>query len=262
MNLDLTNRTALVCGASQGLGLASATELALMGANVIAASRNEAKLRRAIEIFDTSKGQKHGLLVLDLSNPDEVKHIVSAFLEKGNVIHILVNNAGGPPSAPMIETDIAEIENAFRTHVISSHLLAQLAFPGMKAAGFGRIVNITSASVKQPINGLGISNLVRAAVANWAKPLANEISSFGITINNVLPGYTRTDRLDYLFSKQATAQGVDKEAVFQRMAATIPIGRLGEPSEFGAAVAFLCSPAAAFINGINLPVDGGRTGSL
>jgi 3-oxoacyl-[acyl-carrier protein] reductase len=262
MNLDLTNRTALVCGASQGLGLASATELALMGANVIAGSRNENKLRSAIGSLDTSKGQKHDLLVLDLSNPDEVKQTVGAFLEKGNVIHILVNNAGGPPSAPMIDTDAGEIEKAFRTHVISSHLLAQLVFPGMKAAGFGRIVNITSASVKQPINGLGISNLVRAAVANWAKTLANEISSFGITINNVLPGYTKTDRLDYLFSKQATAQGVDKEAVFQRMAATIPIGRLGEPAEFGAAVAFLCSPAAAFINGINLPVDGGRTGSL
>ena len=162
----------------------------------------------------------------------------------------------------MIDTDVAEIEKAFRTHVISSHLLAQLVFPGMKAAGFGRIVNITSAAVKQPINGLGISNLVRAAVANWAKTLANEISSFGITINNVLPGYTKTDRLDYLFSKQASAQGVEKEAVFNRMAASIPAGRLGEPAEFGAVVAFLCSPAAAFINGINLPVDGGRTGSL
>jgi 3-oxoacyl-[acyl-carrier protein] reductase len=262
MNLDLTNRTALVCGASQGLGLASATELALMGANVIAASRNESKLRSVMESFDTSKGQKHDLLVLDLSNPDEVKQTVNAFLEKGNVIHILVNNAGGPPSAPMIDTDVAEIEKAFRTHVISSHLLTQLVFPGMKEAGFGRIVNITSAAVKQPINGLGISNLVRAAMANWAKTLANEISSFGITVNNVLPGYTKTDRLDYLFSKQATAQGVDKETVFKRIAASIPAGRLGEPAEFGAAVAFLCSPAAAFINGINLPVDGGRTGSL
>jgi 3-oxoacyl-[acyl-carrier protein] reductase len=162
----------------------------------------------------------------------------------------------------MIETDAAEIEKSFRTHVISSHILAQLLVPGMKTAGFGRIVNITSASVKEPINGLGISNLVRAAVANWAKTLANEISSFGITINNVLPGYTNTDRLDYLFSKQATAQGADKEDIYKKMAATIPVGRLGEPSEFGAAVAFLCSPAAAYINGINLPVDGGRMHSL
>lgn len=262
MNLDLTNRTALVCGASQGLGLACATELALMGANVIVASRNESKLQSAIKNLDTSKGQQHSFLVLDLSNPDEVKQTVAAFLAKGNSIHILVNNAGGPPSAPMIETDAAEIEKAFRTHVITSHVLAQLIVPGMKTAGFGRIVNITSASVKQPINGLGISNLVRAAVANWAKTLANEISHYGITINNVLPGYTNTDRLDYLFTKQAKQQDVNKEDIFKKMAASIPIGRLGEPAEFGAAVAFLCSPAAAYINGINLPVDGGRTGSL
>lgn len=262
MNLDLTNKTALVCGASQGLGFASATELALMGANIIAVSRDENKLQSAIKKLDTSKGQQHGFLAMDLSNPDAVKQTVQSFLAKGNIIHILINNAGGPPSAPMIDTDAAEIERAFRTHLISSHILAQLVVPGMKEAGFGRIINITSASVKQPINGLGISNLVRAAVANWAKTLANEISSFGITINNVLPGYTNTDRVDYLFSKQAKEQGVDKEDVFKRMASTIPMGRLGEPEEFGAAVAFLCSPAAAYINGINLPVDGGRTGSL
>jgi len=262
MNLDLTNKTALVCGASQGLGFACAAELALMGANIIAASRNETKLQSTIKNLDTSKGQQHNLLVLDLSNSNEVKQTVNAFLGKGNTIHILINNAGGPPSAPMIETDAEEIEKAFHTHVISSHILAQLLVPGMKAAGFGRIINITSASVKQPINGLGISNLVRAAVANWAKTLANEISSCGITINNVLPGYTNTDRLDYLFTKQATAQGTSKEDIYKKMAASIPVGRLGEPAEFGAAVAFLCSPAAAFINGINLPVDGGRTGSL
>ena len=262
MNLDLTNKTALVCGASQGLGLACATELALMGATIIAASRSENKLRSAIQNLDTSKGQQHDFLVIDLSDPASVKQIVTAFLTKGNFIQILVNNAGGPPSAPMIDTDAVEIEKAFRTHVISSHILAQLLVPGMKAAGFGRIVNITSASVKQPINGLGISNLVRAAVANWGKTLANEISGFGITVNNVLPGYTNTDRLDYLFSMQATAQGVHKEDIFKRMAASIPAGRLGEPAEFGASVAFLCSPAAAYINGINLLVDGGKTGSL
>lgn len=262
MNLDLTYKTALVCGASQGLGLACATELALLGANVIAASRNEEKLRSVIKQFDTKKGQKHSYLKLDLSNPEAVKQSVEELLTKENVIHILINNAGGPPSAPMIETEPAEIEKAFRTHVISSHVLAQLLFPGMKKAGFGRIINIVSTSVKQPINGLGISNLVRAAVANWAKTLANEISSYGITINNVLPGLTNTDRLDYLFNKQATEQGVAKQEIFEKTAAQVPVKRVGEPSEFGAAVAFLCSPAAAYINGINLPVDGGRTGTL
>jgi 3-oxoacyl-[acyl-carrier protein] reductase len=262
MDLDLTNKTALVCGASQGLGLACATELALLGANVIAASRNEEKLSKAIQQLDTSKGQQHSYLAVDLSNPDDVKEKVNAFIAKGNTIHILINNAGGPPSAPMIDTDAAEIEKAFRTHVISSHLLAQAVVPGMKEAGYGRIINIVSTSIKQPINGLGISNLVRAAVANWAKTLANEIGRFGITVNNVLPGNINTARLDYLFSKQAADAGVEQEAIVKKASSAIPAGRIGEPAEFGAAVAFLCSPAATYINGINLPVDGGKTGSL
>lgn len=262
MNLDLKNKTALVCGASQGLGFACAVELALLGANIIAVSRDEKKLQSAIKKLDISKGQQHDFLVMDLSDTEVVKQTVQRFISKGNTIHILINNAGGPPSAPMIETDAGEIEKAFRTHLICSHVLAQLLVPGMKAAGFGRIVNVVSTSVKQPINGLGISNIVRAAVANWAKTLANEITGTGITINNVLPGYTNTDRLDYLFTKQANDQGINKEEILRRTISSIPAGRLGEPSEFGAAVAFLCSPAASYINGINLPVDGGRTGSL
>ncbi|GEO07506.1 SDR family oxidoreductase [Segetibacter aerophilus] len=262
MNLNLMNKTALVCGASQGLGLACAVELASLGVSVIVASRSDDKLRAVVKQLDTSKGQRHQFLILDLALPEEVKKTVSAFLSKGNVIHILVNNAGGPPSAAMIDTDPQELEKAFRTHVISSHVLAQLVVPGMVKEGFGRIVNIVSTSVKQPINGLGISNLVRAAVANWAKTLANEIAGFGITVNNVLPGYTNTDRLNYLFSKQASDQGVTKNDILERTIASIPTKRVGEPAEFGAAVAFLCSPAAAYINGINLPVDGGRTGCL
>lgn len=262
MDLDLTNKSALVCGASQGLGLATAKELALLGANVIAASRNEEKLRSVLEQLDVSKNQKHNHLLIDLSEPETVRQTVGNHLAKGDVIHILINNSGGPPSAPMIETDAAEIEKAFRTHVISSHLLAQLVVPGMKRENYGRIVNIVSTAVKQPINGLGISNLVRAAVANWAKTLANEISRYGITVNNVLPGFTNTDRLTYLFSKQASDKGLTAEDVLQTTVSSIPARRLGEPSEFGAAVAFLCSPAAAYINGVNLPVDGGRTGSL
>ncbi len=262
MNLDLTNKTALVCGASQGLGLASAKELALLGATIILASRSEEKLKQAVTELDTAKGQQHTYVSIDLSKPAEAKAAVQTLLAKGIIIHILVNNAGGPPAAQMIDTDIAEIEKAFRTHVLSAHVLAQLVVPGMKAQGYGRIVNIVSTSVKQPINGLGISNTVRAAVANWAKTLANEISSFGITVNNVLPGYTNTNRLDYLFTKQALDQGTDKQAVLKKTVSSIPAQRLGEPAEFGAAVAFLCSPAAAYINGVNLPVDGGKTGSL
>jgi 3-oxoacyl-[acyl-carrier protein] reductase len=262
MNLDLTNKTALVCGASQGLGLATAKELALLGATVIIASRSEEKLKQVVTQLDTKAEQQHNYVAIDLSKPGEAKAAVEAIINKGTTIHILVNNAGGPPAASMIDTDATELENAFRTHVISSHVLAQLVVPGMKAAGYGRIINIVSTSVKQPINGLGISNTVRAAVANWAKTLANEIGSFGITINNVLPGYTNTDRLNYLFDKQAADQGTDKQAILNRTVSLIPAQRLGEPGEFGAAVAFLCSPAAAYINGINLPVDGGRTGTL
>jgi 3-oxoacyl-[acyl-carrier protein] reductase len=262
MNLDLTNKTALVCGASQGLGLACATELALLGATIIAVSRSDDKLQSVIKLLNTSKGQRHSFLAADLSKPNEVKQIVEGFIAKGNEIDILVNNAGGPPSGPMIETNPDEMEKAFRTHVISSHLLAQLVVPGMRNNGFGRIVNIVSTSVKQPINGLGISNLVRAAVANWAKTLANEIGEYGITVNNVLPGFTNTNRLNYLFAKQASDQGITSEEVLEKTIATIPLKRVGEPAEFGATVAFLCSPAAAYINGVNIPVDGGRTGSL
>jgi 3-oxoacyl-[acyl-carrier protein] reductase len=262
MNLDLTNKTALVCGASQGLGLASAIELSLLGANVIVASRSEDKLRAIIHLLDKSKGQQHQYLVLDLSKPESINEALAPFVCNTNRVDILVNNAGGPPAGPMIDTDVAEFEKAFRTHVISSHTLAQLVVPGMKEAGFGRIINIVSTSIKQPIAGLGISNSVRAAVANWAKTLANEISSYGITVNNVLPGFTKTERLEYLFAKQAADQGVDQETILERTVASIPAKRLGEPNEFGAAVAFLCSPAAAYINGINLPVDGGRTGTL
>jgi 3-oxoacyl-[acyl-carrier protein] reductase len=262
MNLDLTNKTALVCGGSQGLGLATAKELALLGATVILISRSEEKLKQAVTELDVSKGQHHTYLSIDLSAPEIVKASIQKIIWEGIVIHIVVNNAGGPPAGPMIDTDPAEIEKAFRTHVITAQVLAQLVVPGMKAAGFGRIVNIVSTSVKQPINGLGISNTVRAAIANWAKTLANEISCFGITVNNVLPGYTNTDRLDYLLNKQAAEQGTDKEAILNKTIAAIPAQRLGEPAEFGATVAFLCSPAAAYINGVNLPVDGGRTASL
>lgn len=262
MNLDLTDKTALVCGASQGLGLAVATELALLGANIIAASRSDDKLGSVIKQLDTTKGQNHQILVVDLAQPDVVKKTVQSILAKETLIHILVNNAGGPPSGTLLATDTAEIEKFFRMHVISSHILAQSVVPGMVRAGYGRIINIVSTSVKQPINGLGISNLVRSAVASWAKTLANEIGGTGITVNNVLPGYTNTDRLNYLFSKQATDLGLTKEDIFERTVSTIPAKRVGEPSEFGAVVAFLCSPAASYINGINLPVDGGRTASL
>jgi 3-oxoacyl-[acyl-carrier protein] reductase len=262
MNLDLCNRTALVCGASQGLGAAVAKELALLGANIILLARTESNLQKVLQELDISKGQMHQYLVADNSKPLALLEKVNAYLTKGNRIDILVNNSGGPAAGPLLNTSFSEMESAFQSHVGVCHLLAQAIVPGMKDLGFGRIINIVSTSIKQPINGLGISNSIRAAVANWAKTLANEIGGYGITVNNVLPGYTNTDRLDYLFSKQADGAQVSKEEILKRTLNLIPAGRLGEPHEFGAAVAFLCSPAAAYINGINLPVDGGRLGTL
>jgi len=262
MNINLKNKTALVCGGSQGLGLATAKELALLGATIILASRTEAKLVTALQELDQTMGQQHGYLVIDLSLPQQAEFIVANWILKNGPIHILVNNAGGPPAGPMINTDAVELEKAFLTHVVSSHLLVQLLLPGMKQAGFGRIINIVSTAVKQPINGLGISNTVRAALANWAKTLANEIGHGGITVNNVLPGYTNTDRLSYLFANQAAELGVSVEDIENNVIKNIPAKRLGEPEELGAVAAFLCTPAAGYVNGINVPVDGGRTSSL
>ena len=246
MNIDLSNKTALVCGASQGLGLATAKELALLGATVIITSRSEEKLKEALKELDVSTGQQHSYEVMDLSNSEDAAAKVKAIVDKGTTIHILINNAGGPPSGPMIDTPAKDLEQAFKTHLISSQLLVQTVLPGMRTAGYGRIVNILSTSVKQPINGLGISNAIRAEVANWAKTLANEVGNNGITINNVLPGFTSTDRLTYLFEKQAKDQQVDKQTILERTIASIPAKRLGTPEEFGGIVAFLCSEDADY----------------
>lgn len=262
MNIDLTNKTALVGGASQGLGLAVAKELANLGATVIITSRSEEKLKEALKQLSTAKQQQHSFIAADSTQPQQVKEKVEAYLSKNNIIHILVNNSGGPASGPMIETKAEDILTAFQSHLITSHLLAQTLVPGMKKAGYGRIVNIVSTSVKEPIPGLGISNSVRAAVANWAKTLAGEIASYGITVNNVLPGYTKTDRLKYLFGKQAKENNTTIGEIEKRNAAQVPAHRLGEPEDFAQAVAFLCTPAASYINGSNLPVDGGRLAGL
>jgi 3-oxoacyl-[acyl-carrier protein] reductase len=261
MNLDLTNRTALVCGSTQGLGYAAAAELALLGCNVVLMARNEEKLKEAVRTLDQSKGQLHQFLVADFSDTRMVKLAIENFI-KDNTVHILVNNTGGPPGGAALTAKAEEFLSAFNNHLINNHQLVQAVVPGMKAAGFGRIINIISTSVKNPIAGLGVSNTIRAAVANWAKTLATELGPFGITVNNVLPGFTKTVRADYVIASKAKAANISEAAVMEQLVAEIPAGRIGEPGEFGAAVAFLCSPAAAYINGINLPVDGGRLGCL
>jgi 3-oxoacyl-[acyl-carrier protein] reductase len=261
MNLDLTYKTALVCGSTQGLGYASAVELALLGCNVVLMARNEEKLKEKITTLDASKGQQHQYLVADFADVTIVKAAVDEFV-KNNIVHILINNTGGPAGGTALNAEAADFLSAFNNHLINNHNLMQAVVPGMREAGFGRIINIISTSVKSPIAGLGVSNTIRAAVANWAKTLAGELGPFGITVNNVLPGFTKTIRADYVIASKAKAANISEDDVLKQLVAEIPAGRIGEPAEFGAAVAFLASPAAAYINGINLPVDGGRLGCL
>jgi 3-oxoacyl-[acyl-carrier protein] reductase len=262
MNLDLSGKTAVVCGSTQGLGYASAAELALLGCNIVLMARNEDKLKQIITTLDGSRGQKHSYLVADFLNSHTVQQVITAFTAAGNTAEILVNNTGGPPGGPTLNATSEDFTRAFESHLLCNHILVQALLPGMKAAGFGRIINIISTSVKQPIPGLGVSNTIRGAVASWSKTLAAELAPFGITVNNVLPGFTKTARYNSLMSSRASAAGRQFEEVDAEIVASIPAGRIGRPEEFGAAVAFLCSPAAAYINGINLPVDGGRLACL
>lgn len=261
MNLDLKGRNAVVCGSSQGLGLASAVELSKLGANVILFARNENKLRDALKQLDNSMNQRHGYLVADFNFPEQVKQRITEHV-KNNTVHILVNNTGGPKAGEVLSASTEEFTDGFKSHIICNQILVQASVPGMKAAGFGRIINIISTSVKQPIPGLGVSNTIRGAVANWAKTLSFEVGPFGITVNNVLPGYTRTARYDSLMEQKVRSTGKSMEEVEKEMTDSIPMRRIGKPEDFGAAVAFLCSPAASYITGVNLPVDGGRLGNL
>ena len=259
MNLDLKNKNAIVCGSTQGIGEASAIQLAKLGADITLIARNESKLLNVLNELDTSKGQTHGFLCIDFSNPKILKKEVETL--KGTY-HILVNNTGGPAAGPIADANTNAFEEAFRMHLINNQILVQKVMEGMKKEGFGRIVNIISTSVKAPIPGLGVSNTIRAAVANWAKTLSIEVGAYGITVNNVLPGFTNTNRLKSLIAKKAEVQGKAEKEIAIAMKSQVPANRFGEADEVANAVAFLCSPAASYINGINLPVDGGRTKSL
>lgn len=260
MNLDLSGKTALVCGSTQGLGYASAVELALLGCNIVLMARNEDRLKTVLQSLPGNT-VNHKYLVADFEDAAKVKTVIAEFV-KSNPIHILINNTGGPAGGAALTANADDFLQAFNNHLINNHNLMQAVVPGMKAAGFGRIINIISTSVKIPLEGLGVSNTIRGAVASWAKTLATELGPFGITVNNVLPGFTKTSRADYVIAKKAAASGKSEKEVLANLEAEIPTGRIGKPEEFGAAVAFLCSPAAAYINGINLPVDGGRLGCL
>jgi 3-oxoacyl-[acyl-carrier protein] reductase len=262
MDLSLSNKTALVCGSTQGIGKATAIELANLGANIILLARNEEKLNATLTDLDSSKGQTHSYLVADFSNPTDLKSTIQKYIQAGNIIHILINNSGGPKGGAIKDAAPEEFLLAFNQHLICNHILVQAIYPVMKEEGYGRIINVISTSVKQPLPNLGVSNTIRGAVANWSKTLANELGGFGITVNNVLPGATNTARLQSIAQIKAEQFNETVEDVFIEMASETPMKRIAQPEEIAAAIAFLASPAAAYINGINVPVDGGRTKSL
>jgi len=258
----LQNKTAIVCGSTQGIGLETAKKLATMGANLVLVARTESKLKEALTFLDTSKNQQHSYLVADFSNPSELLTLIQNWVAAGNVAHILVNNTGGPKGGPIKDAQTSEFIDTFNQHLICNHILVQNLYPGMINAGYGRVVNVISTSVKQPLPNLGVSNTIRGAVASWSKTLANELGEYGITVNNVLPGATDTIRLQGIAEAKSAKTGETVEEIFAEMATESPMKRIAQPQEIANVIAFLCSPEASYVNGINVPVDGGRTKSL
>lgn len=263
MNLRLDGYNALVCGSSQGIGKAVAIELALLGANITLLARNASRLQLVLSQLPRTETQQHDFLVADFSQPQTVAKSVQAYLQiTQKSFHILINNTGGPASGAIVEASPEAFLNAYQAHLVCNQLLAQTVLEGMKKANFGRIINIISTSVKEPIEGLGVSNTTRAAVAAWAKTWSAEVGRFGITVNNVLPGFTATQRLETIVDIKIKQSGQNEQEVINTMLSYVPARRFATPEEVAAPVAFLASPAAAYINGINLAVDGGRTKSM
>ena len=261
MDLKLKDKTALVCGSSRGIGKACAIQLAKQGATIILLARSEAGLRKVLQELDTSYGQIHSYISADLGDIWNLKALLAPYIQD-HVIHILVNNTAGPPYGQLIDAPEDQLQIAFEHHVLASQVLVQMLSGGMKSSGYGRIINIISTSVKEPIPGLGVSNMIRGAMANWAKTLAAELGPFRITVNNVLPGSTLTDRQVEFIHSKSKQMGISEKEVEAKVLSGIPVKRFANPAEIANAVGFLASPAASYITGINLPVDGGRTKSL
>ncbi|NQX91806.1 MAG: SDR family oxidoreductase [Flavobacteriales bacterium] len=261
MDLNLAGKTAIVSGGTDGIGWASANALAQMGAKVVLLARNSDKLAMRKETLNASIPNDHETLCADFSHPNEVEKVIQDWCSR-NTAHILVNNTGGPPAGKVSEASVDAFRLAFNQHLICNHILTSAIYPGMKEAGYGRIVNVISTSVKQPLDNLGVSNTIRGAVANWSKTMANELGAFGITVNNVLPGATATGRLDQIIQNKSQKTGRSTEDIAAQMAGAVPMKRVGQPEEVANAIAFLCSPAGGYIIGIILAVDGGRTKSL
>src|SRR5690606_15253146 len=261
MDLDLSNRHALVCGASEGIGRAAAEELAALGATITVLSRREGVLREVVAGLAGGADRGHALAVADSSDTAGLAKAVGAVVAR-RPVHILVNNTGGPPGGPLHAAEVAEFEEAFRRHVIANQVLLQAVLPGMREAKWGRIVNVVSTSVREPIPGLGVSNTTRGAVASWAKTLSRELAGDGITVNNVLPGFTETGRIEQIVRNRVSAEGKSEDDIRAAMPAGVPAGRFATPEEAGGVIAFLRSPAAAYVDGVSLAVDGGRMHSI
>lgn len=261
MNLSLEGKNAIICGSSQGIGYAIAEELALMGANCILLARNEKNLKLAVGELDISIRQLHSYHAIDVNDHSGLKELIGK-ITSGKPIHILINNSGGPAAGPIVEATEEQFLQAIHQHLLTNHILTTAVIDGMKKEAYGRIINIISTSVKVPLKNLGVSNTTRGAVASWAKTMSNELAQFGITVNNVLPGATRTQRLESILQNTAGKKGLSLEAVEEEMMQEIPAKRFGEALEIAAVAAFLASPAASYVNGTSIPVDGGRTGSI
>jgi len=262
MDLSLKGKTAIVCGATQGIGKAAALELSELGATLVLIARNESSLKQTISELSNNEDQVNTYLVADFSDPKNLKCTLDTYLERGGEGQILVNNTGGPTPGLLIDEAYQKIENTMNAHLQCNHLLVQGLLPSMKKAGYGRVVNIVSTSVYVPIPGLGVSNTVRGAVASWAKTLSLELGGFGITVNNVLPGLTKTLRLKSLIDKTMEEKGLTVAQVEADLCEAVPVGRFAKANEIANLVAFLASPAAAYINGTSIAVDGGKTGSI
>ncbi|MEM7548030.1 MAG: SDR family oxidoreductase [Bacteroidota bacterium] len=262
MEIDLKGKRSLVCGSSQGIGFAIAQSLAECGSEVVLMARNEERLKSAKNELNSDQGQSQEILVADFSDSNQVEKVINDYLSENEGFDVLINNTGGPAGGELIDSNIQQLRKAFEQHILCSQILTQYCVKSMKSNGYGRIINIVSTSVKIPIPGLGVSNTIRGAMANWSKTLSLELAEYGITINNILPGFVKTARLDSIINSKSEKSAQPKEQVQQNMINSVPAKRFGEPIELGYLAAFLASPFAAYINGVNIPVDGGRTGSL
>jgi 3-oxoacyl-[acyl-carrier protein] reductase len=262
MNLDLTGKHALVCGGSQGIGHAAAIELANLGADVTLLARSRDALDHAVAALPRlHAAQRHATIAADMNEHTDLRAKIEA-AANAHAVQILINNTGGPPGGPAHTAALDDFRIAFNQHIMAAQIVLQAVLSGMRTAGYGRVINVISTSVKEPIRNLGVSNTIRGAMASWAKTLAAELGPFGITVNNVLPGYTKTARLEQILADRSKATGKSQDEIAATMLATVPLGRFAESADIAAVIAFLATPAAGYVNGVNVPVDGGRTLSL